>query len=54
MGTVAMTVRMLVAPLMRFPKMALGERLGSFLGMLDARGAGSRVRVCSSGLRKAI
>ncbi len=32
-GTAAMTMLMLVAPVMGMPKMAIGEMLGSFLGI---------------------
>ena len=37
-GTAAMTMLMLVAPLMGMPKMAIGEMLGSFLGIGTAAG----------------
>ena len=37
-GTAAMTMLMLVAPLMNMPKMAIGEMLGSFLGIGSAAG----------------
>ncbi len=39
-GTAAMTMLMLVAPLMGMPKMAIGEMLGSFLGIGTAAGWG--------------
>ena len=37
-GTAAMTMLMLVAPLMGMPKMAIGEMLGGFLGIGTAAG----------------
>ena len=37
-GTAAMTMLMLVAPLMGLPKMAIGEMLGGFLGIGTAAG----------------
>src|SRR6267143_153552 len=37
-GTAAMTMLMLVAPLMGIPKMAIGEMLGRFLGIGTAAG----------------
>jgi len=37
-ATAAMTMLMLVAPLMGMPKMAIGEMLGSFLGIGTAAG----------------
>lgn len=37
-GTAAMTMLMLVAPLMGMPKMAIGEMLGTFLGIGTAAG----------------
>lgn len=37
-GTAAMTMLMLVAPLMGMPKMPIGEMLGSFLGIGSAAG----------------
>jgi uncharacterized membrane protein YagU involved in acid resistance len=37
-GTAAMTMLMLVAPLMGMPKMAIGEMLGGFLGVGSAAG----------------
>jgi uncharacterized protein DUF6789 len=37
-GTAAMTMVMLVAPLMGMPRMAIGEMLGGFLGIGSAAG----------------
>ncbi len=37
-GTAAMTMLMLVAPFMGFPRMAIGEMLGRFLGIGTAAG----------------
>jgi len=37
-GTAVMTMLMLVAPVMGMPKMAIGEMLGSFLGIGTAAG----------------
>jgi len=37
-GTAAMTMLMLVAPMMGMPKMAIGEMLGGFLGIGSAAG----------------